>query len=115
MQEYELDAYLGDFEATSEQRAALLKASDQIEVRYPDPDLQESAEAAFGAAYQVIVGDDTVESIAAEWRKARLAERTAMERLTGAIIATIGSGDSEKSISDRTGVNRMTVRKALGK
>ena len=115
MQDYELGAYLGEFEATDEQREALLRASDLIDARYPDPDRQHSAQAAFTAAYQVIVGDDTLEQIAGEWRRARAVEREAMERLTGAIAGSASTGVFETTISERAGVDRQTVRKALGK
>ena len=49
------------------------------------------------------------------WQRARAAEREAMERLTGAIIAEAGRGVPEVQIAERASVARMTVRKALGK
>ena len=66
-------------------------------------------------ALMVIVGDDTLEGVAGEWARARAAERDAMARLTGAIIASAVQGLPETTIAERAGVNRMTVRKALGK
>ena len=59
--------------------------------------------------------DDTLEGVAAEWARARAAERDAMARLTGAIIAAAVQGQPETTIAERAGVNRLTVRKALGK
>ena len=49
------------------------------------------------------------------WQRARAAEREAMERLTGAIIATVQAGVPEVQIAERASVARMTVRRALGK
>lgn len=114
MQDYELDAYLGDFarQVTDEQRAALHRAADAVAGRYPAPDLADSRERAFSAAAQVILDDATLEEVAAAWRDAY---RLAVERhdaLTGALIA---AGGSEVSLAERAGVTRMTVRKALGK
>ena len=49
------------------------------------------------------------------WQRARAAEREAMERLTGAIIAEAQGGAPEVQIAERASVARMTVRRALGK
>lgn len=115
MQEHELTAWLGDVTVTDEQRAALHRASDMIDARYPDPDDRNDAgQIAFTAAAQVILGDATLNEHATAWSKARAAERDAMAALTGAIIAA-SADTAEAAIAQRTGVNRMTVRKALGK
>ena len=115
MQDYELDAYLGDdITITDDQRAALHRASDMIDTRYPNADLRDDAETAFAAAMQVILGDTTVDDEATAWSDARRAERTAMASLTGAIIAA-SADESENAIAQRTGIHRGTVRKALGK
>lgn len=113
MQDYELDAYLGDTPTTDEQRQAIMRASDAIDTRWPDDDLADLREQAFTAATQVILGDDTLEAIAGRWTAVRLREREAHAAMTGALIAS--SGTSEQALADRAGVTRMTVRKALGK
>ncbi|WP_308491007.1 hypothetical protein [Microbacterium terrisoli] len=113
MEEYELDAWLGDTEVTDEQRAALHRASDMCAARY-GADLEDDRTLAFNAAAQVILGDDTLDAYSVAYAQARRAERDAMASLTGAIIAS--SADmSEVAISTSTGITRMTVRKALGK
>lgn len=116
MQEHELTAYLGDFadEVTADQRAAMHRAEEVIETRYPGDDLQSEVAEAFSAAVQVILGDDTLEHFGETWRQARMAERAAMVSLTGAIIAQAQTA-SEVEVADRAGVDRQTVRKALGK
>lgn len=112
MQDYELDAWLGDTQVTDEQKATLHAAADAIASRYPHPDLGDSREQALSAAAMVILGDDTLEEIAAQWQAARRLERERHAALTGALIASEGT---EVALADRAGVTRMTVRKALGK
>ena len=118
MQPYELDAWLGDTELTDEQRAAFAAMAEVIADRYPGrgqhPD-EESITEAMTGALQVLLGDDTLEGLSAAWSRARAAEREAMERLTGAIIAEAGRGVPEVQIAERASVARMTVRKSLGK
>lgn len=118
MQPYELDAWLGDTELTDEQRDAFARTVEAIADRYPGreqhPDEESIAEAMSGAL-QVLLGDDTLEGLSAAWQRARAAEREAMERLTGAIIAEAQGGAPEVQIAERAGVARMTVRRALGK
>ena len=113
MQPYELDAWLGDAELTAEQRTTLESAIDHLNARYAGD--EDAVGEGMGGALMVILGDDTLEGVAAEWARARAAERDAMARLTGAIIAEAVQGEPETTIAQRTGVNRMTVRKALGK
>ena len=113
MQPYELDAWLGDTDLTVEQRATLEDAIDRLTTRYAGED--DAVGEGMGGALMVILGDDTLEGIAGEWARARAAERDAMARLTGAIIASAVQGQPETVIAERAGVNRMTVRKALGK
>jgi len=120
MQPYELDALLGDTELTDEQRATFARMVEAIADRYPGrehgqhPD-EESITEAMTGALQILLGDDTLEGLSAAWQQARAAERAAMARLTGAIIASAVQGQPETTIAERAGVNRLTVRKALGK
>ena len=113
MQPYELDAWLGDTDLTAEQRGAFEGAIDRLNARYAGD--EGAVGEGMGGALMVILGDDTLERIAGEWSRARAAERDAMARLTGAIIAEAVQGVPETTIAQRTGVNRLTVRKALGK
>lgn len=115
MQPYELDAWLGDADLTDDQRDAFARMVELVFERYPDADLSDSREQAMSGALQVLLGDDSLEGLAGAWARARAAEREAMELLTGAIIATAHAGVPESQIAARGGLNRMTVRKALGK
>lgn len=110
---YDIDAWLGDADTTWEQREALKAASDMVTARY-HPDLEDSRVNALNGAAAVILGDATLESIAAEYHAARRVEREAMEALTGAMIAA-SADRTEADIARVAGVQRLTVRKALGK
>lgn len=112
MQDYELTAWLGDVEVTSEQREDLLAASEKVGARYPGEDDGQERLEAFNTAAQIILGDTTLEEQITGWRAARAVERAAMAALTGALLIT---DQPENQISTRYSLNRGTVRKALGK
>ncbi|MCR1785288.1 hypothetical protein KVF89_22300 [Nocardioides carbamazepini] len=116
MQRHELDAWLGDFAdtLTGDQKDDLAGVIDAITCRYSDED-DERRDAAVAGATSLALGDLTLEDAADAWRTAREAERAAMAALTGAILMADQEGDSEASIVKQTRVNRMTIRKALGK
>ena len=112
METYEIEAWLGDTEITDEQRVALRQAADDLTGRWdddPDPD----REAMTGAA-QLILGDATPASLAAEWRQAQRALDEAHARMTGGIVAYYAAS-TELATAEAFGVTRQTVRKALGR
>lgn len=114
MQDYEIDAYLGDTQVTADQRQRITAAAQAVAARYPHPDLADDRERALSAAVQVILGDTDPDVIAATWHEARRVERDAHAALTGALIA-VAPGVPETTLAARFRVRRMTVRKALGK
>lgn len=107
--------YLGDTanDLTEQQIRLFGMCATQIEQRYPDG--TDARRVALDAALEVIRGESTVDSISESWRSARRRERLQMAGLTGAIIAAVNGGESELSVAVRTGLNRNTVRRALGK
>ena len=113
MQPYELDAWLGDTDLTAEQRTTLEGAIDYLNGRYAGD--EDSIGEGMSGALTVILGEYTLERIGGERWTARAVERDAMARLTGAIIVEAMQGAPETTIAERAGVDRMTVRKALGK
>ena len=131
MQDYELDAWLGDTETTTEQRAALHAVATALDDRYPrDGEEDEWAEdraAAFTGAAQVILGDATVTEAVEAWRRAHLTAEEARAAMTGALIAsTVGDrivvdgkivdlGMTEAELLRATDLARGTIRKALGR
>lgn len=110
-----LAGYLGDFadDLTAEQIDRLEAVAEQIEGRY-HPDLTDERLAAANAAAMLAFGDSTLGALADQWRARREAERAAMAALTGAILYASGEM-SQADIVATTRVNRMTIRKALGK
>jgi hypothetical protein len=117
MQRYELEAWLGDDHGLDEdQMNELLRQADEIEERC-DGDEDEMREE-FTAAYRLMVED--ADSIVSELSGRRLAavveESNALAGLRQAAITLIGRGDAtEAGFARQAGVDRMTVRKWLGK
>ncbi len=116
MQRHEVEEWLGDFRAdlTDEQVDDLHRAFEAINERYSDPDDDVRREKACAGAAQILFGDATLNEMRDEWISARWIEREKMAALTGAIIVT-GRSQTEAEIVQSTGLNRMTVRKCLGK
>src|SRR5690606_34087077 len=77
MTAYDIDAWLGDTEATDEQRAALVRAADRIAARWPDPDLADTREQALTGAAQIILGDAALDEIGSAYVAARAVEQEA--------------------------------------
>ena len=117
IQDYEIDAYLGDFaqETTEEQKGELKEALALVESRFPDEDADDDRRDAGNAATQIILRDSTVKEIVDEWFTLRRRERSAWAGAVGAIVALNVQGVSENQIAQETGISRDTVRKALGK
>ena len=63
----------------------------------------------------VQVSTDDLGKIADKWHKARERERALAVELYAAIVAAVDSGMSEVEAARVAGVDRMTVRRALGK
>ncbi|WP_255951534.1 hypothetical protein [Streptomyces odontomachi] len=117
MQRYELEAWLGDDHGlTDEQINELLQQADEIEERC-DGDQDEMREELV-TAYRLAMED--ADSVVAELSDKRLAasvaEANALAGLRQAAITLIGRGDAtEAGFARQAGVDRMTVRKWLGK
>lgn len=125
MQRYELEAWIGDNHGLNEdQIGELLTQVNEIADRYPDPDDQAERDAALTTAYQLIApayrltdtDRDIVETLAREREAARAAEVRALASLQQAAIMQIKpGGETESGFARRANVDRMTVRKWLGK
>lgn len=119
MTDYSIDAWLGDAEATDEQRDRLTRAAEAIEARYPIPDdgtesdVAQEREAALSAAAQIILGDSTITQMCdaydAAYRRAMLAHASR----TGALIAEVQT-TPKIEIHRSTGLSRPTIDKAVG-
>lgn len=117
MNDRELRGLLGPAydDTTPTQRAVIDRACATLDRRWPGPDNTDIRTDALNGMLEVVLGDTTDTTIAADYLTSRTAEATARARLTGAIIAAAEAGESEYSISTRLSVTRMTVRKALAK
>jgi hypothetical protein len=61
------------------------------------------------------MSDKALAQAAKEWQAARLAERKKAAKLYAAIRLAVADGMTEVDAAKLAGVNRMTVRRALGK
>ncbi|WP_112469405.1 hypothetical protein [Streptomyces triticisoli] len=117
MQQYELEAWLGDDHGLNDdQISELLAQADEIEERC-DGDQDEMREELVTAYRLMIEEPDTVVAELAERRvAASVAEANALAGLRQAATTLIGRGDAtEAGFARQAGVDRMTVRKWLGK
>lgn len=134
---YEIEAWLGDDHGlTDDQVEELRQISDDIYARYctPDEDVDDpemveadlalasegEREVALRTAYRLLRGDERVViDLARELAIARLEEARAKAGLQQAALMVIEPGTrgerSEAAFSRRVGVDRMTMRKWLGK
>jgi len=62
-----------------------------------------------------MTNNDDVARAGKRWAKAKAAEREAMTALYAALAAGSQAGLSEVAMAELAGVDRMTVRRALGK
>jgi hypothetical protein len=119
MQQYELEAWLGDNHGLDEdQLAELLRTAGDLEEQYPDEDDRDDREAALVAAYRLMIEapDDLIAELAAERTAARIAERKALVALRQIGVTRITNGDAtEAGFAQQAGVDRMAVRGWLGK
>ena len=119
MQQYELEAWLGnDHGLNEDELAELLDEANEIEARYPDADDQAERDAALSAAYRLKT--EPVEDVLADYGKQRTDARTAgliaSAALQQAARTVVADGKlSEAGFARVATVDRMSVRKWLGK
>lgn len=114
MQRYELEAWLGDDHGLADDQVdELLVQADEIDARHGDD--QDAAREALTVAYQLMREDDA-DAIVADLAQRRAAAHAASAGLRQAAITLIPRGDAtESGFARQAGVDRMTVRKWLGK
>ncbi|MEU8469539.1 hypothetical protein AB0F30_16720 [Streptomyces sp. NPDC029006] len=118
MQQYELEAWLGDDHGLEgDQVAELLRLADEINGRYPDPDDQPERDAALSTAYQLMLGqDEVIDELAQKRSNAKAAESQALAGLRQAALMLIpNESRTESGFARQVGVDRMAVRNWLGK
>jgi hypothetical protein len=119
MQLFELEAWLGDNHGLDEDELTeLLNEANEIEERYPDEDDQPERDAALTAAYRMKT--EPLVEVLADFGKQRSDARTAASAASAALqhivhnLAADGT-PSEAGFARIANVDRMTVRKWLGK
>ncbi|MFE9398683.1 hypothetical protein [Streptomyces flavidovirens] len=119
MQLHELEAWLGDNHGLNEDELTeLLDEAREIEERYPDQDDQAERDAALSVAYRLKVepAEDVVADFSQQRTAARVAEAAASAGLRQAAGLLVQDGKlSEAGFARTANVDRMTVRKWLGK
>ncbi|GHH57648.1 hypothetical protein [Lentzea cavernae] len=137
LQTYKMEAWLGDDHGlTDDQVEQLRQISDEIYARYctPDPDgddpemeeadlaqaSQEERDVALQTAYRLLLGDEgVIAELTRDRAAARREEARAAAGLRQAALMVIEPGTrhdrSEAAFARRVGVDRMTMRKWLGK
>ena len=117
MQRYELEAWIGDDHGLNEEQITeLLAKADEIEERC-DADPDEMSEELV-TAYRLMneTPGAVVKELADRRLAASVAEVNALAGLRQAAIVLIGRGDfTESGFARAANVDRMTVRKWLGK
>src|SRR3954471_18803201 len=118
-QRHEILAWLGDDHGLGDDQIdELLRTADEIEEQYPDEDDRDDREAALTAAYRLMVEapEDLIAELAAERAAARVAERKALVALRQVAVTRINDGDAtEAGFAQQAGVDRMAIRRWLGK
>lgn len=121
MQLHELEAWLGDHKLTSDQQNELLAHANELEKQYPDLDDRPERDAALSVACELMTKDEdhmghVVEALGNELAALRQAELNTLAGLKQAALILISAGEfSEAGFARTAGVDRMTVRKWLGK
>lgn len=117
MQTYELDAWLGDYvnDLTDEQRDRLEREAERINTRWPDPDDQFLRDAALSAVFEVLAGDGCLTTARNRLVQARIAEAEASAAAQVIAAMAVDDGTSEVQAAAEVGIDRMTLRRMLGK
>jgi hypothetical protein len=113
----DLIAWLGPAadDLTPDQIDRLHREAQRIYSRYPDPDDQELRDAALSAAVQWLLGDITLERAREELVSARIAAARASAAAQQVAVMAHGDGMPESRAAAAAGIDRMTLRRALGK
>lgn len=112
---YELEAWLGPAadDLTPDQIDRLHRVAREIHARYPDD--ADNREAALTAAVQWMLGDITLDQARNQLVSARIAAARASAVAQQVAVMAHADGMPESRAAAAVGIDRMTLRKALGK
>lgn len=100
---------------TPEQRARFEAEAADVVARHHDPDLPEDRDAALSALVQYLLGETTLDDAGAQRVRTRADARAASIAAQQIARLAVQDGTPEAEAARRAGLDRMTVRKALGK
>ena len=117
MIDHGLQTWLGPAydELDAEQLDRFARRATNIDTLYPDPDDQDSRDAALSAVVQYLLGDTDPEEAGRALRRARDAEMMAMAAAQQIATMAVEDGAPVAPTARTIGVDRMTVLKWLGK
>ena len=102
-------------ELSAEQIDRLYQEAEAIEARFPHPDDEYLRDAALSAAVQWVLGEITLAQAAQQLVDARVAARRASVVAQEVAALAVADGMSEVNAARAVGIDRMTLRKVLGK
>lgn len=102
-------------EMSDEQRVRFEDEAEIITARYADPDLSHEAEVALTALVQYLLGETTIDEAGA--LRTRTRDAAADAYIAAQVVARLSvlDGMAEAEAGRRASLDRMTVRKMLGK
>jgi hypothetical protein len=115
--DHELTVWLGPAyeQMTADQLDRFAGETDRIHERFPDRDEQPERDAAMSAAVQYLLGETRPDDAGRALAAARAAVSAAMAASQQIAVMANADGMSEVSAAQATGIDRMTLRKVLGK
>jgi hypothetical protein len=100
---------------TDDQRQRFETEAEVILARYDDPDLSDARDAALSALVQYLFAETTIDEAGRERQRTRDAERAASIAAQQVARLAVLDGMPEAEAARRAGLDRMTVRRLLGK
>jgi hypothetical protein len=102
-------------ELTAAQIECVVNEDRRLSERYPDPDEQREHEVALSATIQYLLGDTSAEEANRALVDARRREREAFVAAEQVAVMLHRDGTPEAAAARAVGIDRMSLRRALGK
>lgn len=102
-------------EMDDERRERFEREAAEIFTRIPDDDLADERDAALSALVQYMLGETTLDDVGRQRVSTQRAARTALIASQQVARLAVLDGVPEAEAARRAGIDRMTVRKMLGK
>ena len=103
------------YDLSLEQLATLFEVVAEIHERWCDKDESAERDAATTAAFEHLRGEVALRERGHTQRRARVAERLAVIASQQAALMSVRAGQSESTAAQDAGLDRLTLRRMLGK